>query len=70
MSVLVLVLDGLFLCLCGFIYRIFRNRRKRLLPLPPGLPRWPILGNALSVPLTYAHVYYKHLGNKLGEVGS
>ncbi|XP_006459514.1 hypothetical protein AGABI2DRAFT_201852 [Agaricus bisporus var. bisporus H97] len=60
------VRDFLFLCLCGLFYRIFRNRRKRLLPLPPGLPRWPILGNALSMPLTYAHIYYKRLGDKLG----
>ena len=62
-----LVKDVLFVSLCSLIYRIFRDRRRRLLPLPPGLPRWPILGNALSMPLTYAHVYYKRLGNKLGE---
>ncbi|XP_006459501.1 cytochrome P450 [Agaricus bisporus var. bisporus H97] len=66
MPVLSLILDVFFVCLCGLFYRIFRNRRKRLLPLPPGLVRWPILGNALSMPLTYAHVYYKRLGNKLG----
>nr|CAC85300.1 cytochrome P450 [Agaricus bisporus] len=67
MPILSLARDILFISLCGLIYRIFRNRRNRLLPLPPGLLRWPILGNALSMPLTYAHIYYKHLGNKLGS---
>ncbi|EKM78860.1 hypothetical protein AGABI1DRAFT_129140 [Agaricus bisporus var. burnettii JB137-S8] len=67
MSILSPVRDILFVCLCGLIYRIFRNRRKRLLPLPPGLLRWPILGNALSMPLTYAHIYYKRLGKRLGS---
>ncbi|XP_006459503.1 hypothetical protein AGABI2DRAFT_116470 [Agaricus bisporus var. bisporus H97] len=66
MALVNLVKDVLFVSLCSLIYRIFRDRRRRLLPLPPGLPRWPILGNALSMPLTYAHVYYKRLGNKLG----
>ncbi|XP_006459505.1 hypothetical protein AGABI2DRAFT_116472 [Agaricus bisporus var. bisporus H97] len=66
MPVVSLILDVLIVCLCTSIYRTFRNRRKSLLPLPPGLPKWPILGNALSMPLTYAHVYYKRLGDKLG----
>jgi hypothetical protein len=68
MPALRLVQDGLFVCLCYLIYRTLRDRRRKLPPLPPGLPRWPVLGNALSMPLNYAHVYYKHLGTKLGQI--
>ncbi|KAF9449666.1 cytochrome P450 [Macrolepiota fuliginosa MF-IS2] len=58
--------DILFLCLCVLVHFIYRYRRKPLLPYPPGLPRWPIVGNAFSVPLTYMHIFYKNLGNQLG----
>lgn len=63
--------DGIFLCFSAVVYYICRYHlgRKRYFPLPPGLPRWPILGNALSIPLTYAHVFYKDLGERLGECG-
>ncbi|KAF9451146.1 cytochrome P450 [Macrolepiota fuliginosa MF-IS2] len=58
--------DIVFLCLCGLLHIIYRNRRKPHLPLPPSLPRWPLVGNAFQIPRTYAHIFYQELGRKLG----
>ncbi|KAF9447962.1 cytochrome P450 [Macrolepiota fuliginosa MF-IS2] len=58
--------DILFLCFCILIHYVYRYRRRPALPYPPGLPRWPVIGNALSIPLTYMHVFYKNLGDRLG----
>ncbi|KAF9444004.1 cytochrome P450 [Macrolepiota fuliginosa MF-IS2] len=58
--------DILLLCFCVLIHFIYRNRRRAVIPYPPGLRRWPIIGSALSMPLTYVHVFYKNLGDKLG----
>ncbi|KAF9443424.1 cytochrome P450 [Macrolepiota fuliginosa MF-IS2] len=58
--------DILCLCFCILIHYIYRYRWKPTLPYPPGLPRWPIIGNALSIPLKYMHVFYKNLGDRLG----
>lgn len=59
--------DVLFLCFCGSIHFFYRYRRKSLVPLPPTLPGWPIIGNALQIPLTYPHIFYKKLGERLGQ---
>lgn len=56
-----------FLCLCTLVYYVYHYRRKQTLPFPPGLRRWPIVGNAFSIPLTYVHVFYKNLGERLGK---
>ncbi|KXN85007.1 O-methylsterigmatocystin oxidoreductase [Leucoagaricus sp. SymC.cos] len=37
-----------------------------VVPLPPGPARWPMFGNSFMMPLTYAHIFYKELGKKLG----
>ncbi|KAF9443425.1 cytochrome P450 [Macrolepiota fuliginosa MF-IS2] len=58
--------DILCLFFCIFIHYIYRYRRKPTFPYPPGPRRWPIIGNALSIPLTYMHVFYKDLGDRLG----
>ncbi|KAF9443824.1 cytochrome P450 [Macrolepiota fuliginosa MF-IS2] len=58
--------DISFLCLCVLIHYTYRHRRRPVLPHPPGPPRWPIIGNALSIPLAYMHIFYKNLGDKLG----
>lgn len=58
--------DFLFLCFCGALHFLYRYRRKPLVPLPPTIPGWPIVGNAFQIPLTNAHVFYKELGQRLG----
>ncbi|KXN84167.1 O-methylsterigmatocystin oxidoreductase [Leucoagaricus sp. SymC.cos] len=58
--------DLLVLAICTIVHLAYRYRRKRLLPLPPGIPGWPLLGNALDMPLQYVHVFYKDLGKRLG----
>ncbi|KAF5360606.1 hypothetical protein D9756_005151 [Leucocoprinus leucothites] len=57
--------DGLIISLCVLVHFIYRNRRRRLLPLPPGPSPWPIVKNTLTIPLINAHGYYKELGSKL-----
>jgi hypothetical protein len=59
--------DWSVLCLCALIHLHYRYRKRRLLPLPPGPSGWPVVGNALMMPLTHAQVFYKDLGLKLGE---
>ncbi|KAF9449658.1 cytochrome P450 [Macrolepiota fuliginosa MF-IS2] len=54
----------LSLCLTVLLY-IYRKRKSN--PLPPGIPRWPIVGNALSIPMDYTHRFYKQPGEKLGS---
>lgn len=66
--VLLSLRDILFLCLCGTLHLINRYRKKPVAPLPPTLPGWPIIGNALQIPLTGAHLFYKELGQRLGKV--
>ncbi len=53
--------------LCGALHFVYRYRRKPIAPLPPSLPGWPIVGNAFQIPLTYQHVFYKELGQRLGK---
>ncbi|KAJ3567140.1 hypothetical protein NP233_g6558 [Leucocoprinus birnbaumii] len=60
--------DALFLLLCAIVHLVYRNQQKRrLLPLPPGPRRWPIVKNTFAVPLTNAHVHYQELGKKFGS---
>ncbi|KAF9451150.1 cytochrome P450 [Macrolepiota fuliginosa MF-IS2] len=59
--------DIIFLSFCGLLHIIYRNQRRSHLSLPPSLPRWPLIGNAFQIPLTYAHIYYQELERKLGS---
>ncbi|KXN81511.1 O-methylsterigmatocystin oxidoreductase [Leucoagaricus sp. SymC.cos] len=45
---------------------LYRFRGREGPPLPPGPPRWPLVGNALSIPTEYTHKFYKRLGDELG----
>lgn len=58
-----LLLQVLLLLLCLAVY--FRHKSR--FPLPPGLPRWPLLGNAFAIPTEAQHIFFKRLGAKLGE---
>ncbi|KAF9445055.1 cytochrome P450, partial [Macrolepiota fuliginosa MF-IS2] len=58
--------DIIFICLCTLIHYNYRHRQMSTLPYPPGLPRWPIVGNAFSFPLTHMHIFFKNLGDRLG----
>jgi hypothetical protein len=58
--------DITFLCFCVLVHHVYRSHRRNILPTPPGLPKWPILGNALSMPRKYAHVFYADLGKRIG----
>ncbi len=59
--------DALVLSLCLVIHLAYRSRRKPSLSLPPGLPRWPFVGNAFDTPAEYRPNFFKRLGKKLGE---
>ncbi|KAF9223823.1 hypothetical protein BS17DRAFT_120832 [Gyrodon lividus] len=43
-------------------YAVWKNGSK--LPLPPGPPAWPILGNVLDIPATEPWIAYKRLSEK------
>ena len=45
-----------------------RNRRKQL-PLPPGPPRQPIVGNLLNVPKEFEWLTNMRWGKELSELG-
>ncbi|KAF5360644.1 hypothetical protein D9756_005134 [Leucocoprinus leucothites] len=64
---LISVRDGLVISLCVLVHFIYRNRRRRLLPFPPGPSPWPIVKNTFTIPLINAHGYYKELGAKFGS---
>ncbi|KAJ3569370.1 hypothetical protein NP233_g5089 [Leucocoprinus birnbaumii] len=55
----------LLVSLSALLYR-YRIRRKSL-SLPPGPPRLPFVGNALSIPTHYPQKYYKRLGDQFGS---
>lgn len=60
--------DVLILATCVLVHLAYRNRRRSLLPLPPSpLPRWPLIGNALSMPTQHAHIFFKDLGERCGK---
>ncbi|KAF5356850.1 hypothetical protein D9756_006808 [Leucocoprinus leucothites] len=59
--------DIIFLCFCAIIHLTYRRYKRRVLPLPPSLPGWPIVGNAFQLPLTYVHIFYQDLERKLGS---
>ncbi|KXN81510.1 O-methylsterigmatocystin oxidoreductase [Leucoagaricus sp. SymC.cos] len=59
--------DILVLVVCGSIHLLYRYRRKNPYPLPPRLSGWPIIGNALQIPLSHAHRFYHDLEKKLGS---
>ncbi|KAF5346775.1 hypothetical protein D9756_010419 [Leucocoprinus leucothites] len=51
----------------SFAALLYSLRRRTECPLPPGPPRLPLVGNALSIPTHYPQRYYKRLGDKLGS---
>ncbi|KAJ3562499.1 hypothetical protein NP233_g9528 [Leucocoprinus birnbaumii] len=51
--------------LCFLVHLAYRYRQKRSKHLPPGPTRWPIVGNALIIPLHNQHQFYKELGQQL-----
>ncbi|KAF8742993.1 cytochrome p450, partial [Rhizoctonia solani] len=64
-------LDCLVTCACGlFLVAIYQQRtRTTLLPLPPGPPRWPLVGSILSIPRgVQLPVIFTQWGNKYGDV--
>ncbi|KAF5348527.1 hypothetical protein D9756_009683 [Leucocoprinus leucothites] len=65
--VAITIRDVLILSLCIVVHLSYRKQRRNLLPLPPGPFRWPIVGNAFIIPLTYVHRFYKKLGDGLGS---
>ncbi|XP_006457263.1 hypothetical protein AGABI2DRAFT_123130 [Agaricus bisporus var. bisporus H97] len=55
------------LCLCLAIHILYRYRQKRFFPRPPGPFGWPLIGNALQLPLERMHIFYEELGRKFGS---
>ncbi|XP_006455053.1 hypothetical protein AGABI2DRAFT_187530 [Agaricus bisporus var. bisporus H97] len=58
--------DILVVGFCLALHFIYRSHKRRLLPLPPGPTRWPVVGSVLSMTLNYAHISYQKLGKRLG----
>ena len=44
----------------------WRSKRQNALPLPPGPPRLPFLGNALDMPKHDAHEAFRDMNTKYG----
>jgi hypothetical protein len=59
--------DVLFLSVCLIVHFNYRYRRRTVLSLPPSPRRWPILGHALSIPMSFWAKGYKKLGEELGK---
>lgn len=55
-------------CICLGIHVIYRYRRNRLFPRPPGPSGWPLIGNALQLPLEKMYSFYEELGRKYSAV--
>ncbi|KXN80787.1 O-methylsterigmatocystin oxidoreductase [Leucoagaricus sp. SymC.cos] len=58
--------DAVFVSICLLVHLSYRYRRRSTLPLPPGPRRWPIIGHALSIPMTHMSKAYKLMGEQLG----
>ncbi|KXN82010.1 O-methylsterigmatocystin oxidoreductase [Leucoagaricus sp. SymC.cos] len=56
--------DLVILVIALVLHYYYRNRRYPKLPLPPGPPRLPIIGNALEIPQNYAYEYYAKMSQK------
>ncbi|KAF5346780.1 hypothetical protein D9756_010416 [Leucocoprinus leucothites] len=59
--------DSLVLAGCILVHLAYRYKRKSIYPLPPGLPGWPIIGNALEIPQQQLHKYFMELGGRIGS---
>lgn len=55
---------GILLAVCVLV--LFRNQRKIKLPLPPGPPGLPIIGNALDIPKVHMAQTYSGWTKKFG----
>ena len=49
------------------VWRLF-NRRRKSLPLPPGPPGLPIVGNLLDMPKTYEYETYREWSRQFGTI--
>ncbi len=56
------------LALALIVHYYYRYRHRSRLPLPPGPKRWPVIGNALTIPTAHTYKYYDELARKLGEM--
>ncbi|KAJ3569369.1 hypothetical protein NP233_g5091 [Leucocoprinus birnbaumii] len=59
--------DIVIFSVCLIIHLGFRRRRLYTAPLPPGPRSWPIIGHALSIPMTFMAKAYKEMGERLGS---
>ncbi|KAF9449669.1 cytochrome P450 [Macrolepiota fuliginosa MF-IS2] len=50
--------------ICSLVYIRYRHRRRSGPPLPPGPRRWPLVGNAFSIPSAFAYMYYHAMAKK------
>ncbi|EKM75602.1 hypothetical protein AGABI1DRAFT_79771 [Agaricus bisporus var. burnettii JB137-S8] len=59
--------NGLFICICvSALLAYYATRPSRNTPPSFASYRWPILGNAFSLPRKNGHIAYKRLGEQLG----
>ncbi|KAF6756890.1 cytochrome P450 [Ephemerocybe angulata] len=57
----------LLLAPSSFLYLFYLSQRQRRHPLPPSLKGWPLIGNALDIPLQNAGPIYATWAKKLGS---
>lgn len=59
--------DVFVLVICLIVHLGYRYCRRSAIPFPPEPRRWPIIGHALSIPLTFMPRTYKDMGAELSE---
>ncbi|OAX32460.1 cytochrome P450, partial [Rhizopogon vinicolor AM-OR11-026] len=66
MDAIVTVAAGIVFLLA--LLSVWKSKKSSSLPLPPGPPRIPFLGNALDIDISEPHVTYTRWGHQYGDI--
>ncbi|KAH7342128.1 O-methylsterigmatocystin oxidoreductase [Rhizoctonia solani] len=62
-----LVLISLVIATGLLTYKLYKDRQRHKLNLPPGPRSYPVIGHLLSIPTEYEHLKFMELGRELGS---